>query len=1194
MNFPLVPEYQTDLLRLNPDNQVRGEPFALERANYSRILVPRHAPAFSKSVRLYNANHQELTPGTDWRIFKIMSNLTDLTAQSVTCMIEVMNTEVLAGYIDYDIVGEFSLFNDDLMKMIAEMVGQDVNQISWDQIRNKPEWFRPNLHGHSIIRDIMYFKDFVELLDGVLNIAKNQSRTVVEAKISHYFGTFTNYLNAYRTEIMANLNRHKAAYNAHGLNKDQIGLPLVDNFGTVRGQDALAKRSDKHLTPTGLKSIIRTQAVDLDKLLPAIQLPISQFGNSNFIPPNIDGSFEGLGGVSETAGMCVEADGKLVILWNRMDGRVSGLYYSVRDNLGKKEALTTYTGFKYEHPKFVPDAASVDRIAQGSGPEVILVGDSAKDIFYLGLTNGSLDPARHEYTKINLAPILADTFLTPALHKGREIIPMLSVALMGGYVYIVHTSSVGPGAKVEYPNLTLDLRYKYFYRVPAANILISDTVTPVRQNVSYKDADNVQFNNLPYYRWCDKVVDGNGHVTKCFHTFTPIPSSNFTGNYRSAPMVVAQDPKRPTIYAMKFLAAFYASTESANMNDVPEINYDFNPATGVMTRTSVSQQITVNFSQYPSVPDGFKPTVPIYAMVFSYANQGLNVLDNGDTAHSGSSGFAGFPRTAHTARPIGSKTRHSTTQRLWNRGIGFEPITSNVDEQLISPLENAGNQRSVIFTPTGEYFTAAGKKQQLLAETFFRQVSGRFAVRTAIFNKYVPNITSRPLTSNVRKVNVLPGMGGATCVVPTARLSSYGVDVGDGAFCMAAQTKHFNRTLLGSSWTPSAGPDDVLLINAHTHSLKSDGTLDIVPTSETLYPASIVNQLKAQVENVAVMNAARNTLVTICDPTFTQMCTRFGWLPVTVAVQYFPALNGPNQGDHYVTIMTIQPTYNLVGGRQVVTGFSVIDKVHYHNPNFGIRAKTFIWGDNAIVDYYEDNKMPIAATNHGPMRVFYYLDGNKLDVYFHAGALGAAPGDALSIDTKWTYPDRATRRWSGPVQDIRSSGLPSVCMTPDNGITSSFEAAIFTGSAALIQDGPVSKALIASAYPETGWVIYFTNPTKVAFFGKPYELPTGVIDLRDVVTVPSNKTFYIYAVLEDGLPKYTVSLEKQLESPFKLWVAEVVTDATQILTIERFNVFAINGNRVSETKRGGSVPASSGRANSEGQLPWIKDSELIP
>ena len=1183
MQFPIVREYKTDFDRSNPENEIEDEPVKVEAGIASRIFVPRHAPFFADSLSMKFANGAPMALGVDYDVYRIMPKLTSAVRASVACMVILKNLAVTDALISYHTVGEFPLIDNDLMGLITGAVN-DTRPVFWENIKDKPPVFPPLVHGHSILYEIMAFQDVIFLLDIFLEEAKT-NKNIAEFRLDNALSLLDHYITVYGDMLTKYLEDHKDTINAHGLTAAQVDLGLVDNFATASAVDALQGRDDMHLRPKELETLTQRFSFNRDEFLEDNRLPIAQYGNTNFIPPNIDGSFEGFGGISETAGICMESDGSIVYLWNRMDGRTTGLYYSVLNNAGKPNAKLSYTGYKYEHPRFIADGASVNLIAQGSGSEVILVGDSYKNLFYLGMTNGTLDPSKHTYAKLDLTPILTDLFNFPGSHVGSELFPVISVALMAGYVYIIQSSSTP--TPLDWPNLTADLRYKFFYRVPVSQVLSQSVVTPVRQNVSYMDADGVQRNNQTHFRWCDKIVDGNGHVSKCMYTF-PLPADIFIGMYRCTPAIVAQDPKRPTIYAMKFLAAFYAANSLGVMNDVAEINYDFNPATGVMTRTSLSAQYEANFANNPVVPVEHTLQFVMMAMVFVYAGQGLAALDNGDIAHSGSPSFSGFPRLGWTVRPPNSKSRHTTTQRFWNNGFEFDGLQGLVPETLVSPLESSTNQRALLYTPTGEFYIAAGKSQQTLAELFYRQVSGRFALRPEVTNLTIPNVVSRPLTANIRKVNALPGMGGATCVVPTSALTGYGVSVGDGGFCMSAQTKHFDRTKVGTQWTANAGADDILLINSHTQTVEADGTVSIVPVSETIYPASIIANMKTLVEFVPKLNAARKVFVTICDPTFTPMCARFGWLPPIVCIQYLPAFGDPDQSTLFSTFMTIQPTYNLVNGRQVVTAYTVLDRFHDTAVRYGFsgRYEPHIWGDEIDVES--------SISNHSAMRTYYYLDGVKLKVYMRGGIMTFTTTDAGMVDFGCDYTDRGTKRWDNAYTVPRGTGDNISCITPDNGIGWAYLWTGSTGGAALIQQGTVNNALVASAYPETGWIIYFANPTQVVFFGKAYTLPMGTIDLRDIAVDPSHKTFYVYAYLEDGEPKYSVTQEKQLESAFKLWVAVITTDALQILTIERFNVVALDGHRISETKRGNSIPASSGGVNTEGQLPWLRTRELLP
>ena len=134
---------------------------------------------------------------------------------------------------------------------------------------------------------------------------------------------------------------------------------------------------------------------------------------------------------------------------------------------------------------------------------------------------------------------------------------------------------------------------------------------------------------------------------------------------------------------------------------------------------------------------------------------------------------------------------------------------------------------------------------------------------------------------------------------------------------------------------------------------------------------------------------------------------------------------------------------------------------------------------------------------------------------------------------------------------------------------------------------------LSSPYLSGGWTVYFTTDESVVFNGRQYTLPAGSINLLDLDPSPGNKTFYVYARLNEGTAEYYVTVDPLPDSVFQMWIATITTNATQVETIDRFNVFSMNGYRVSEVKRGGAIPASSGLITEQGQIPWVKQSELL-
>jgi hypothetical protein len=1183
MNFPIVPEYRKDILNINPDNKIQGEPFAMAPGIWTRIVVPVNAPFFVKSLRVYNANMEPLVAANkegkgDYRIYRIMGGLTELTAKPVACMIEFLNPDITAGFIDYDVVGEFSLFDSTFLKMVIDLTN-DNRPAWWEYLTNKPTSFRPKLHRHSLLYDMVAFKDWVDLIESMMALMEMNARTALEVKFDHYINLMTNYINVYKTELLDSLNRHKNAYDSHGFTKTQAGLGLVDNFPTARGDDLITPRSDRHLTPGGMKTILDTYAFNAAELLGSNLLPVAQFGNSNFIPPSIDGSFEGLGGMSETAGICMESDGSLVFLANRFDGRVQGLYYSVVQTPYDKPKLD-YTGYRYTHQLFEADGARPNFIAQGSGKEVILVCDSTKNAFYLGLTNGSLDPAKHVYSRLDVSA-LANTL--PAGHSVVGWFNNLSVVLMGDWIYLVLATPYNASKVAEFG--TTGINFRYMFRVPKATVASQLPATAVHVTLSFKDGEGMQWMNSPNWRWGTPIPHPNGksdHYYRWYFDFVQKDNLITTGAYRGQQTLVCPIPDKPGKFLLRFMAAFYSRYIvpgiNVNYDTMIDMLYEFDPATNIMTLVNQTPRHNLDYTNLPSRGNNV-----MTLLVFYDRQQGVTILDDGTIVASRGE-YQSFPRGMHMLKSRSWKTPYETMRRVWNTEVDADVSDTRIIETIVSPLKSTVKPRSFLLGNGGDFYNAPDPATLGFNRLYYRVGPGKLAKRTEVTNILYPNMLARPLNNDVRQVNGPPQAGGASVTVPAAQLDSFGTDLGESTFCVGVQKKYMDYAQYPGTWFAGTNPDDVPLITGHVRQIQADGTINIVPTSTILYPQSIVNQLKTEVDDVAGMNVCPRVFVSICDPTG-DLTNKFGWLPIMVMINWAKV----GTTDRRVTLLSIAPVYSG-GANKVVTGYTVLDKKHYVYEGAAAYLTPTTW--DAFVAGNHPN------STHGAPRAGYHVNGNQIIGFFDPGISAGGPGDSLVTYSLFQYDNKATRRWNDSATLItmtgQSGGGNHKCVAPDDAVVYALPHSSSTGGAGTMFQGATKTVLLGSAYPQIGWTVFFKSAIKAVFNGKSYNFPPGAIDLRDIDPAPQNKTFYIYALLRNGVPTYEIAADKRLESPFSLWVGTVVTGPLQISTIERFNVFTLNGNRVSELKRGNSIPASSGLANTEGQLPWLRSDELLP
>jgi hypothetical protein len=424
--------------------------------------------------------------------------------------------------------------------------------------------------------------------------------------------------------------------------------------------------------------------------------------------------------------------------------------------------------------------------------------------------------------------------------------------------------------------------------------------------------------------------------------------------------------------------------------------------------------------------------------------------------------------------------------------------------------------------------------------------------------------------------------------VPSANLDAYGIEIAASSFCMNVQRRYFDRDTQGAAWTPAVGLDDILVMSTHAFRDEADGTTSILPGTEVLYSAAIVEALKQQVEVPGLVNGGQKCIVSVCDPNG-QLAPQFGWLPVIVTIHYAE----PVDFSRRITVLTITPSYVGSGNRAVVTGFTVLDKLHWMYRGASSEQRPGYW-DAWLTGGHIASSGADQRYNQPGQHVLYYLDGNKLDVYVDPAVQTAAYSNVVGVGAQLHYENRNTQRWTSANPAATQVNVMPYAVTPDNGITPTWLYQESTGAAGIIAKGAVNNPLLASVYPEIGWVIFFQAPTDAVFQGKPYTFPAGLIDLRDIDAAPGNKTFYVYATLVSGKPTYQVTTQKRLETLTQLWAATVKTNGSQIISVERLNVFALNGHRITEVKRGNSIPGASGLVNEEGQIPWFYPSEILP
>lgn len=123
---------------------------------------------------------------------------------------------------------------------------------------------------------------------------------------------------------------------------------------------------------------------------------------------------------------------------------------------------------------------------------------------------------------------------------------------------------------------------------------------------------------------------------------------------------------------------------------------------------------------------------------------------------------------------------------------------------------------------------------------------------------------------------------------------------------------------------------------------------------------------------------------------------------------------------------------------------------------------------------------------------------------------------------------------------------------------------------------PLERIVVLSQEVSQGFNVYFTQEVPVLINGSYYKLLPTSIDLKSITPEPENKTFYIYIVVLENVCQYLISTEKLSEELSRTYIGTVITGELAIISIESEKVTRFLTNRISTTKRGSAIPASTG------------------
>lgn len=229
-----------DLTGTMVSNRRTGEEHTLTRVTgrTNRMFAPKFGAYYKESLEVRTTAGVKLTYDTDYVCTYYYDDIWDLNAKECCAIIVVTNPAIGNDLrISYQAVGGPYALNLDELKEILEEVDNTPESIKWDDIRNKPLQFPPELHYHEYWQ-LYGLESTVENLE-LLGEAWAVGRKGVLSDNRYYYENYIDLaqkaLDDYVIKVMAHVTDRS---NPHLTNKDKVGLGLLNNWGMANNVEA--------------------------------------------------------------------------------------------------------------------------------------------------------------------------------------------------------------------------------------------------------------------------------------------------------------------------------------------------------------------------------------------------------------------------------------------------------------------------------------------------------------------------------------------------------------------------------------------------------------------------------------------------------------------------------------------------------------------------------------------------------------------------------------------------------------------------------------------------------------------------------------------------------------------------------------------------------------------------------------------
>ena len=1186
---------QFDIRGTRPENKITGEKMLIKDKTCP-WLIPNGSPFFAEPglFTLYDERGAEMTLNRDYWLEEAFIPFCEISGRNVCCFIRLsesirQNNAFVTG--DYQTIGAWFVPRNNLDEWLEKMREGKI-PIEWEKVFGVPPTLPPEYHLHKADAEIGDWYELTFFLDTMANIYRSRDPELEDQSEVVINEAFTK-LKSFKDAQMRRLVEHDKNYNApHLQTKTNLNLGNLDNFATATPEQDKAGTADNLFSTTlGVKELVRGYTPDTSASMRSGIIAISRFGGTDYIPPGISGSFEGLGGVTPDCAAVLELNDNLVFIRAHYDGRTEGLYYTVVRNHLSLNPDVSFTGYKYQPPSLTAIGFVPNRVFTGSGRNIIMVTRDGTNQVYAALTNGTLDPSAHVFVKCNIDLAIQDLGTSVRLTEWSQI------HTLGNWVYLFVTA-ITEGQWGGWGHSRTRA-----YRAPLSAIKNGQPLTFSRVKVSLTNVPGALQSNVDYIEFTPAPPDGE-FSTYGPITFAPYKAKKGVKGSQRRPLMFFSETSDigPQYCSMHYFGMMFFT---GNINGVDRVtgvyidcSYDFNPETATFVVVKQPPVQTVDLSKIISKNSTASVHYAGISDVF------FNISDHSSHLLLENKVIVGMSRLGLRVSFPGLFSRLQFNKNPNVTASGMLRDYMHADNANFSgvgvwetpsyPIKNGGRVSAVGYELTGEYFWADSTVDHNRS-FFYRKVSGEYAARPGITNSNYPTLLARPISAEVYENRLDRNTSLISVTGSAAFLTAEGIEMGNSCFSVMGMN-HFDDLASGVE-------SDTTCPREFTFKApKGNGIVLSCPRtfSRVMDAGDQTFTLKGE-SHWGVKRNVMDKLIQLIPDTLREKWAVELMVINPVSGKGFSRMN---------YVLALVHTRDIERGRYVVKSKLLACAPVIGNPVSGVYPiddltildqTAFITtvNNSGAGDEWSDTEADVVACP----QVSLYVDEATNTLSGRISSLYNVRGDALGFNKAvLTFSlNKSTHKFSSVTPFNNGEGMSAAwCVQnhaiPNAGLITQQQGYVFedTGGAGYVGKIGTNTYLIGSCYPEVGWTIFFQEEVEMMINGTVYKMPGGSIDLRNVSSNPRNKTFYIYATVEESEGRYIVSDVKLRRSSELLHVATAVTNTNQIASITRQKVFTIGEFLLSYTRTGGIIPVSSGLPQDEGTFSFLKASELLP